>query len=194
MNVRSSGMSGGSVVPDLHHEPSSLDDADQIRDVYESLVGELSGFARARLRDPTAADDIVQEAFLRLAIESNGLRYPREPRAWLYRVVLNLIVSRARRGTVARRHIDRQRPDEETHNSPESIWLASERCRDLGQAMAIVPPDGRMGLIMAAEGYSGREIAVVLGRSEAATRTLLCRTRREVRRELTSQQILSIAG
>lgn len=48
-------------------------------------------------------------------------------------------------------------------------------------------PDARTGLILAAQGYSGREIAEVLGRSEAATRTLMCRARRDIRRELTNQ-------
>ena len=37
---------------------------------------------------------------------------------------------------------------------------------------------------MAADGYSGREIAGAVGRSELATRALLCRTRQVLREAL----------
>jgi len=41
---------------------------------------------------------------------------------------------------------------------------------------------------MASQGYTGREIAVLLGRSEAATRTLMCRARGDLRRALAGQE------
>ncbi len=162
-------------------------DHDPVRAAYEAHAAGLRGFAAARLRDSDAAEDIVQESFLRLHRESRTSRYPSQPRAWLYRVALNLIVSGARHSAVVRREAAQASFDDADPESPETSFLAAERRRSLDVAMEAARPDGRTGLMMAAHGYSGREIAEVLGRTEAATRTLLCRARRDVRRELTAQ-------
>lgn len=162
-------------------------DRNRISDAYEAHAGELRRYAGARLRDSSDAEDIVQESFLRLARESQIRQYPRQPGAWLHRVVLNLIISRARRAAIARRETARDQFSDLNPETPEMRFLASERRRILGSAMDMAGPDGRTGLILAAQGYSGREIAKVLGRSEAATRTLMCRARSNIRRELTTQ-------
>ena len=151
---------------------------------YAAFAPELLRFATSRLRDVAAAEDLVQEAFVRLAAESQAWRKPRNQRAWLYRVVLNLVVSGTRRAAVARRRSTEIARDEITDQSPELYFMTSERNADLWAAMEAAGPVGRTGLILAAQGYSGREIAGVLGRSEGATRVLMCRARRDVRREL----------
>jgi RNA polymerase sigma-70 factor (ECF subfamily) len=160
---------------------------DNVTEAYELFAPELRRYATARLRDATAAEDIVQEAFIRLAIESRGQHEPALPRAWLRRVVLNLIISRSRRAEVARRRAAQVAVADVVHESPEIQFLAAERHRTLGTAMGSVAPESRACLLLAAQGYSGREIAVALGRTEGATRTLMCRARREIRRELTSR-------
>jgi RNA polymerase sigma-70 factor (ECF subfamily) len=158
-----------------------------IEAVYEALAPQLRRYATAAVRDAATAEDIVQEAFVRLAVESQGWRSPRNPTAWLYRVVHNLVVSSARRAEVARRCSSHLTLDDLIHESPEVQFIASEHRRSLGIAMDAAGPDGRTGLLLAAQGYSGREIAEILGRSEAATRSLMCRARSSVRRELTRE-------
>jgi RNA polymerase sigma-70 factor (ECF subfamily) len=138
------------------------------------------------MRDAGAAEDVVQDAFVRLVVESQAWRSPRNPRAWLYRVVLNLIISRSRHAEVARRRSSVLALGEMVDVSPETALESSERSRALGATLRAVGADGRTGLILAAQGYSSRDIGEVLGRSEAATRTLICRTRQHVRRELTT--------
>lgn len=60
------------------------------------LYGEpLRRFAFGYLRDEAAADDVVQEVFLR-ALESEG--EPDQPRPWLYRIARNLCLNRLRDG------------------------------------------------------------------------------------------------
>lgn len=178
---------------DTGFEPAAAT-CDRIWVAYEAHAAELRRYATGRLRDADAAEDIVQESFLRLALESQARRYPRQPRAWLYRVARNLIISGGRRATVARRQAARDRFDDVTRESPESAFLVSERRRTLGTAMEAVGPASRTGLILAAQGFSGREISEVLGRSDGATRTLLCRARRHVRDELAGQEAALLAG
>lgn len=159
-------------------------DDGSIAEAYESYAPELRRYATARLRDPAAAEDVVQEAFVRLAVESRARRAPRSQRAWLYRVVLNLIISGSRRAEVARRRSSRLAFDDIVLESPEVACLATERQRALAAALQAAGAAGETSLRLAAQGYSGREIAEVLGRTEGATRTLICRARSQVRREL----------
>ena len=163
--------------------PSARDDR-SIAAAYESYAPELRRYATARLRDSAAAEDIVQEAFVRFAIEAGAQRAPRDQRAWLYRVVLNLIISGARRAEVARRRSSRLALDDIELESPEVACLATERQLVLAAALQVAGAAGQTSLRLAAEGYTGREIAQALGRSEGATRTLICRARSQVRREL----------
>lgn len=173
---------------DIDLQPAAqTGDDHRVREAYEAHAAELRGFAAARSRDSSAAEDVVQEAFLRLTLESQNRQYPSHPRAWLYRVALNLIVSGARHSAVVRRQAAQTAFEDADLESPETSFLASERRRSLSVALGATRPDGRTGLVLAAHGYSGREIAEVLGRTEAATRTLLCRARRDVRRKLIGQ-------
>jgi len=52
-----------------------------------------------------------------------------------------------------------------------------------------VPKDARTCLLMAANGFSGREIADAIGRSELATRALICRARIRLRESLTEADL-----
>ena len=53
---------------------------------------------------------------------------------------------------------------------------------ELHAALGRLRPDGRAALLLAAQGFNGHEIATSIGRSEPATRTLLYRSRIELRR------------
>jgi RNA polymerase sigma-70 factor (ECF subfamily) len=157
---------------------------DRVADAYANHGSNLRRFANARLRDPAAADDIVQESFARLAAEDRAGRYPREPRAWLFRVALNLIISGARTARSRSGQGIESRLATVDYRTPETEYLALEEGLDLEAALEAVGPMARAGLVMASEGYSGREIAAALGRSELATRALLWRSRTTVRRVL----------
>ncbi len=65
--------------------------------------------------------------------------------------------------------------------SPESDVLEREGRSALEAAVAALPTDARTALLLSAEGFNGDEIAVAIGRTNAATRTLLTRARVRVR-------------
>jgi RNA polymerase sigma factor (sigma-70 family) len=129
------------------------------------------------------AEDVAQEAFVRLAVEVRAGRVPDNIGAWLHRVAVNLVASRGRHASVVdRRLADLPRPDHEP--SPETASIEAEEAVALRQALDTLKPIDRAALVMAARGYRGPEIADRLGRSQGATRTLLCRARSRVRGEL----------
>lgn len=154
-----------------------------VMSAYDAHHLDLLAFARALVRDPEAAEDLVADAFLRLINEVRAGRAPAETRGWLYRVVANLVVSRGRRLRTAQRFLSRL-VDRRVQESPESSLTRSEVRSDLLVALAALPTDGRVALVMAARGSTGQEIAAALGKSETATRTALYRARIKLREQL----------
>ncbi len=131
-------------------------------------------------RDASAAEDLVQEAFVRLLVESTAGRAPTNVRAWLFRVGVNLATSRARRLGVAMRRAADLLPRSFVP-SPEDELIDREESRRLTDLLHGLPEDVRVALLLSAEGYSGAEIARRIGRSELATRSLLSRQRSRLR-------------
>jgi RNA polymerase sigma-70 factor, ECF subfamily len=153
---------------------------------YERHAGELRAYVLARFGGQVAAEDVAQEAFARLVREVTGGRTPDCVRAWLYRVAHNLAVDELRRPLHAEsdREVDDERAPAGWTASAEADSDAFDIGPDLGAALGSLSRAARTSILMAADGYSGREIAGAVGRSELATRALLCRTRRTLREAL----------
>jgi RNA polymerase sigma-70 factor (ECF subfamily) len=156
------------------------------RDHGPALVRHLTQVTR----DREAAQDLAQEAFLRLAREAEAGRTPDDVAAWLHRVGFNLATSRGRRLQVAdrgaNRLVSRQQPA-----TPAEIIERSETTRTVVRAMDGLSATERRALLLAAHGYSGTEIASLVDRTHLATRAMLCRARAKVRAEL---NVASIAA
>jgi RNA polymerase sigma-70 factor (ECF subfamily) len=150
---------------------------------YQKHQVDLFSFATALVRERETAEDVVAEAFLRLVREVKAGREPDDLRGWLYRVVANLVLSRGRRIATAKRFLTRL-VERRNEPSPEARVVGSEVRQDLLDALAVLPADGRIAIVMLSRGATGREIAAAIGRSEAATRTLICRTRIRLRERL----------
>ena len=73
---------------------------------------------------------------------------------------------------------------EDDVESPEAGVLARERTSAIDAVLATLHVDARTALLLSADGFSGEEIAATIGRSHAATRTLIFRARVRVRLEL----------
>lgn len=173
--------------PTTCHEAPPERDASSghvVADAYRRHYAELIRFVTSRTRDPELAADITQEAFLRLVREQASGRLPDQIMPWLCQVAMNLVVSRGRRVKVADRWEPWLRPSEIAEDSPEGAVIGAERDTIVRDAVAGLPGPQRAALVLAADGFGGREIAQAIGRSEGATRTLMCRARSRLRLEL----------
>jgi RNA polymerase sigma-70 factor (ECF subfamily) len=158
-----------------------------VGEAWRAHHAELFAFLSRSTRDAAAAEDLLQDAFVRLTREARAGRMPALVRPWLFRVAGNLAISRARRGSTALQWMQQQlRREPRTHESPESRAVRRESSADIATALAALPPVARVALLLAADGFSGAEIAAAIGRSAAATRTLMCRARLTVRSQLAS--------
>jgi RNA polymerase sigma-70 factor (ECF subfamily) len=161
---------------------------DVVMRAFEEHAGKLTSFAFGMTRDRDVAEDLVQESFLRLVKELAADRTPDNIPAWLFRVCTNLATSRGRRVSVAQRFLNRshRQPDAE----PADLeTLRRETNSSLYAGLASLPPDARAALLMAAQGFSGREIAEAIGKSEMATRTMMFRARERLRIHLSREEV-----
>lgn len=159
---------------------------DIVSAAYDSLERALYGFALGITHSGTAAEDLVQESFLRLIREVQSGRSPDNVRAWLYRVCANLATSRGRRATVATRYLPFL-AGREVGETPEARHLRLELGAELNAALADLSPDERTGLLLSANGFHGPEIAEMIGRTHGATRTMLTRARMKVQGRLSGE-------
>lgn len=154
---------------------------------YIAHRSELYAHLLAATRDPQLAEDLVQEAFVRLTCEIHRGRVPDNVAGWLHRVGMNLVVSNARRAKVAERCSTRVAADAGitiAEASVEAEAVARETGRSLVEAVNALEDTDRTVVLMALEGRSGAQIAAVIGGTEGAARTRLCRARVRLRHTL----------
>ena len=119
----------------------------------------------ARQWDAANAEDLVQEAFLRLLTESP---LPDSPRAWLFRVVRNLAIDQARREKFRSQHENQSRAQSKRRNQIGS-WFEPNTDKtdeiDLTEALEQLSPDIREIIISKIWGnLNFREIAELTDR------------------------------
>ncbi len=154
-----------------------------VEQMYTEHAARLRGWLTAICRDEAAAEDLTQEAFVRLLREAREGRAPDDAVAWLHRVASNLAMSRGRRISVADRRAG-DLPQPSLVSSPEVDAVAAEEAAAVRTAVTELEGDDRDAVILAAHGFRGPEIAERIGRTNGATRTLLCRARAKVREQL----------
>jgi len=139
------------------------------------------------VRDREVAEDVSQEALLRLVLEARAGRTPGNPRAWLSRVAFNLAMSHGRHAQVERRRAP-ELIGGRIGSSPEDEVVEHERFATIRRGLAELAPDDRVMLVLAASGHSGLEIARQVGRSHSTVRVRLHRARRRLRARLEELQ------
>lgn len=173
------------------------DNQDAFGELFDRYAGRVYGFLVRRLGDVAAAEDLHQEAFLRLHRARDSYDPERPFRAWLFAIVHNLVndTLRSRRcapvteplGGDQSAHIDAHMHLEGLINdqSPERIFAARESTRALSRALSALPSDEATVLILARfEGLSYDDIGSVIGRSATAAKQLAYRALKRVRSEL----------
>ena len=178
----------GTVAVSIAGARRSTDVASPVLAIYDAHHRELASFIGALERDPRAAEDILSETFLRLIEAVRQDRAPDQPRAWLYRVATNLVVDGGRHRTVVTRVLGRL-VDRRTEPPPEESYLRGEMRREVWAALEELSADARIALLLSAHGFSGREIAASLDRTELATRSLICRARLRLRERLGERDV-----
>ena len=146
-----------------------------MRTFFERWYPRLVRFLYARTGDADQAEDLAQEAFLRL-LE----RRPRDPGAWLFTVAGNLLRDEVRlaRGRARRLTLVRLERELDGDPGPEPELLRAEEAAGVRRALADLPERDRTRLLLHHEGFRYREIAQQLGLAPTSIGPLLTRAQR----------------
>ena len=156
-------------------------DAGAFRLLVDRHLPTLLAIARRMLRDDAEAEDVAQEALVRLWQQGAGLELGEAgARPWLRRVVSNLCIDRIRAGR--RTDVTDEVPEQEVSATQlaglEDAVLSSR----VEAALKALPERQRLALtLFHYEGLSQLEVGEILGVSDEAVESLLSRARRALR-------------
>lgn len=142
----------------------------------------LKKLLRRRGQSPEDAEDLVQEAFVRLQAFLNQGNTVERPEAFLVRVALNLAVDQHRRDR--RQHRDQFEPEPveelaliDIGPTPEDIFSAEKRLAQIREALdtKVSVLTRQVFFLHRLEGFTHDEIAVRLGLNVRAVETHIAR-------------------
>ncbi len=139
--------------------------------------------ARHILGNHADAEDVVQDAMLRVWIHAPRWKPLAKFRAWLVRIIVNLCLDRRRRvpwlGLEAAGEIADPAPGPAEHHD------SGETDRRIAAAIGKLPPRQRAAVALTySEGLSNAQTADILGTTVSAVETLLSRAKDSLRRAL----------
>ncbi len=170
----SNALAGEGLVLGAGQVPACADmDNEAFAGFYERSARGLWSYIARVSGDPTLADDLMQESFVRFLTAAHPNDGEVAARRYLFRIATNLLRDHWRK--------PRTTPLDEV---PEERFAAADHTpvhSELSPVLALLRPRDRQLLWLAyAEGYTHREIAEVTGLASASIRLLLFRARRKM--------------
>jgi RNA polymerase sigma-70 factor (ECF subfamily) len=153
-------------------------DRDEFTEFYKATEAGLRAYARRCVRDASLADDLVQEAYVRLLTSSKAGLPSTERRMYLFRITTNLARDHWRKN----RRYEPWTEAEEYRRSIRRPRAGSQdggRELDVSRALEQVPPKYRLILWLAyVEELDHKEIAEAVNVSRLSVKVMLYRGRK----------------
>jgi RNA polymerase sigma factor (sigma-70 family) len=135
---------------------------------YSDHAAAVQAYLVGLCRDPTLAQDLMQDTFVKATRALGGYRGG-SPRSWLFAIARTTFLDHARR----RREYATEHPPESAVSDPDVVTVHTVQ-----QVLASLPESQRSALILRDQlDLPYDEVAVALGRSLGATKVLIHRAR-----------------
>jgi RNA polymerase sigma-70 factor (ECF subfamily) len=151
---------------------------------WQAHEAELRGYLRHRVGDDHAADDILQDVFVKAMRQGRGFCVLDNPRAWLFQVARNALVDRLRTAhpheSLTEVAVESAAQDTEPTAPIDSL----SEC--VGRTLSeLAPEDAAILRACDLHGQTQRDFAAASGLSLPATKSRLLRARQRLRERLT---------
>ena len=170
-------------------------------DLFQELVkryeNKLYNFSLRLCRDPSDAEDMVQDTFLNVFRYLKDFRYETKFKNWLYRIASSTCIKKRRKSKFAPERelsLDEFWPNEETEVSdqlpnwalePLDKLLNDELANTIQEAILLLPDKYRLVIVLRdMEGFSTSETSQILNISAANVKVRLHRARLFLRDKL----------
>lgn len=130
------------------------------------------------------AEDLVQEAFMRLWLKRNDIHDLESPLSFGIRTMRNIFIDKQRRRHIEERDCDPANIVVKENSTADSNMIAAETMQRVLLLIEKLPEQQRRIITMKdLEGYTFEQIAQQTGLSEAGVRTSLSRARQTIRQQ-----------
>lgn len=152
---------------------------------WQAHEAELRGYLRHRVGDDTAADDVLQDVFVKAMRQGRGFCALDKPRAWLFQVARNALVDRLRTARAHEPLTDDLAESAAQSDEPLAPIDALSECvaRTLAE---LAPEDAAIVRACDLDGQTQREFAAAHGLTLPAAKSRLLRARERLRERLTT--------
>lgn len=175
-------------------EETRSDDDQAFTALMERYQRPILNFVFRMIGDPSEAEDVAQEVFVRAYRGIHAAGFRRTTAAfstWLFQIARHAALDALRR---RKRHPTESLADLETRGEPVADagrtaaeeTVIRETGKHIAAAVALLPEDQRTAIVLSEyEGLSYSQIAAIMNCSEKSVETRLYRARRFLRRQLT---------
>jgi RNA polymerase sigma factor (sigma-70 family) len=172
----------GLSLPQTESSPCARSVDEQVCELFQQYARNLTLRLRVTFRREDA-EDVTQEAFLRLRATLLSGTQIDEPRRWLVTVARHLMIDRGRLDAKFALPLDFER--ESTAPTTEDVWIDRDRIVAVRLAMRDLPDVERQCLVWRAQGLTLGQMAALLGEPHHQTvAKILARAARKIRRRV----------
>ncbi|MDZ4841055.1 MAG: sigma-70 family RNA polymerase sigma factor [Hyphomicrobium aestuarii] len=154
----------------------------------EGVASNLRAFAMSLTRDPSRADDLVQETLAKAWEHQSRFELGTNIKAWLFTILRNTFLSELRK-----RKAEVEDPDDNFASSIISRGAQDGHMDlvDFSRALADLPPEQREALLLIGEGYSYAEISSTCGCAVGTVKSRVNRGRCKLRELLGLEEMVA---
>jgi RNA polymerase sigma-70 factor (ECF subfamily) len=153
-------------------------------EIYDQYYAKVRKFILTLVKDEWIADDLVQEAFVRIQEKLNSIRDPSKISSWIFRIAYNLCQDHFRE---SRKSVDKENAGQDEIDSFNKASLQKEvEQRQMGQCvqdqMSLLPESLRTVLVLYdVMEFSHQEIAEILEITIENVKVRLHRARKKLK-------------
>ena len=168
-----------------------LGDESSFRELFSRYAAKLISFLRYRLgaRKVYLTDEIFQKTWLKVHTSRKSFNPKFKFSTWMYTIALNTL--RDEVGSAAERFRSNELSESIPSNEStvEEQYISKEKFKELQEVLTMLKENQRIALLLSDDdGLSSKEIAEVMGISDASARQLISRARREVRQHFLGKE------
>lgn len=162
------------------------------RILYERFSGPLMGICLRYGRSREDAEDIFQEAFIRIFQQIDQLKEPQALGAWLRRLTVNTAINHYRKNKRLREYMPDELDLENHRNMSQGPEILDQLDNEALLSLINKLPDGYRMIfnLYVIEGYSHKEIAEVMKTNENSSKSQLYKAKKALKKMISERNLI----